>query len=234
MPRDDTTPVDAEILTCRQVHALPDDWGSGELRRLLADLGIDAGDAAEADLAELALMALGDLEPNQAGAAVLGAVFGDAMAPGVRANLAADLGGERPWEQLSDLSRQAGVFTATVLLQRAFPRRFGKPDAVRAEVALTVPTQESAALLVAAPAAVVLRALAPGLGPNSLVVRLYGEGLGGGDFPEAAHILWRGALRPDSDDPRRVVADVCGAQAFLGSLGEVASWRTGVVLVPDA
>ena len=232
MPRDETTTVDAEVLNCREVHALPGDWGPGQLRGLLADLDIDAGDAAEADLAELALMALGDLEPNQAGAAVLGAVFGDAMAPGVRANLAADLDGERPWEQLSDLSRQYGVFTATVLLQRAFPRHYGKPDAVQAEVALTAPTAESAALLAAAPAAVVLRALAPGLGPRSLVVRLYGDGLGGGGFPEADHILWRCVLRPDGDDPRRVVADVCGAHAFLRPLGETASWRVDVDLAP--
>ena len=232
MPQADLTTLAAEIISCREIHELPGDWPPAVLRSLLDGQEIDSAGTAEADLPDLALMALGDLEPNEAGARVLGLVFGEELAPGMRAQLAADLVNERPWEQLSDLSRQAGVFTATVLLQRAFPRHYGKPAAMRVEVALTAPADADAALLLQAPPAVVLRALAPGLGPASLVVRLYGDGLRGGDFPEAAQILWRHALRADPAAPRRVIADLCGAQAFLGTLGDAAAWSAEVALLP--
>ncbi len=230
MPQADTTTFPAAVRSCREIHELPGDWSPPDLRRLLGILDIDVEDSADADLPDLALMALGDLEPYPATAAVLEAVFGDTMAEGVRANLAADLGNERPWEQLSDLTLQAGVFTATVLLQRALPRHFGKPDALRAEIEFTAPSADDAAQLAAAPAAVILRALAPGLGPRSLVVRLYSDGLRHGDFPEAAHILWRCTLVRDEAEPRRVVADVCGAVAFLETLTAAGSWQADVVL----
>lgn len=233
MPRTLPTTLEAEVLACREIHELPGDWEPTALRRLLGELEFDPEGATGDDLLDLTLMALGDMESREAGAVVLGAVFGERLGTGARAGLAADLEGDRPWDESADLSRQRGIFTAVVLLQKAFPRFFGKPDATRAEVAFRAPTPEDAALLVEASAAVVLRALAPGLGPRSIAVRLYGEGLRGGEFPEATHILWRYSLKSDAQDPRRVILDVCGAPSFLGALEVAAPWRVDIELDQD-
>jgi hypothetical protein len=231
---DETASLTAEVIACEEIHELPGDWNAATLRALLAGLEFEAADVADTDLMDLALMALGDLDPHVAGMAVLEAVFADTMASGVRANLSSDLDGERPWENVADLSHQAGIFTATVLLQRAFPRSYGKPVATRVEVAFAAAQEPDAALLQKAPPAVLLRALAPGLGERSIVNRLYEESLREGPFPEAAHILWRRNLCPDPADPRRVLAEFFGAQSILGSLAGAAPWQVKVALEPDA
>ena len=230
MPQSDLTTITGEVLSCREVHELPGQWQPESLRALLAQLEIDFEGASDADLLDLVLMGLGDLEPDEAGVAVLQAVFGDSMGSGVRRNLASDLEEDRPWEDFADLSRQAGIFTTTVLLQKAFPRNFGKPDATRAEVAFGLPAPEDAAILVKAPAAVILRALAPGLGTRSIVSRIYAEGLRGGGFPEAEHILWQREMRIDPRDPRRVLGVFHGAQSFLGALDDADAWQAQVKL----
>ena len=230
MPQTEPTTLAAEVIACEVVHELPGDWDAAALQRLLADREVEAEGATGADLLDLVLMALGDLEPHAAGVAVLHAVFGEDMPAGVRANLASDLDGDRPWENFADVSRQAGIFSAVVLLQKAFPRLYGKPDATRAKVAFQAPTAAEAELLASAPAATILRALGPGVGPRSILNRLYGESLLAEEFPEAEHILWRGSLRIDDADPRRVVAEVHGAESFFGTLRDAASWQASVPL----
>lgn len=232
MPQPDLSTIEGEVLSCREVHELPGQWQPEALKVLLAQLEIDSEGASDADLLDLVLMGLGDLEPDDAGIVVLQAVFGDSMGSGVRRNLAADLEEDRPWEDFADLSRQAGIFTATVLLQKAFPRNFGKPDATRAEVAFGLSTPAEAAALAGAPAAVILRALASGLGTRSIVSRIYAEGLRGGAFPEAEHILWLREMSIDPTEPRRVLGVFHGAQSFLGALADADPWLVNVKLRP--
>jgi len=229
LPHSEPISLEAEVLNYREIHELPGDWGPEALLRLLTDLEVDVQGVDEGDLLDLALMALGDLEPDDAGVAVLGVVFGEGMSAGLRGNLAADLEGDRPWEEFADLSRQAGIFSATVLLQKALPRLFGKPDASWAEVAFRASSAAEAAIFLKAPAATTLRALGPGFGPRSIVTRLYAEGMRGGPFPEAEQILWRRTLKADPGDPRRVLAEVYGAQSFLGALEEAAPWQVKVI-----
>lgn len=222
--------LEVEVLASQEIHELPGDWGPAALQDLLADLEIDTAGASDADLLDLALMALGDLEPDDAGAVVLHAVFGETMSAGVRANLAADLEGDRPWEESADLQRQEGIFTAVVLLQQALPRQFGKPDATWAKIAITAPTPDDAEELARGNPAVLVRVLAPGLGSHSTVTCLYAEGVGAGEFPEAEHILWRRTLIRDHDNPRRVILEVYGSQSFLGTLEDAQPWQAKIKL----
>jgi len=232
LPHHEMTKLTGEIRSFQEIHALPGDWNPNALRGLLAELEIDTEGAAEADLLDLALMGLGDLEPHEASMAVLQAVLGGALSAGQRSNMAGDLQDDRPWEDTSDLSLQAGIFTTTVLLQQAFPKLFGKPDAARVEVVLKAPTPAQATVLCKAPPAMILRALAPGLGARSIVTRLYAEGVRGGDFPEAEHILWRCVRQVDPDNARQVVLDIHGARSFLDPLDDAAPWEASVQLEP--
>ena len=228
MPHKDQLILEAEVLSCGEIHELPGDWAPAALQSLLADLEIENDDVPESDLLDLVLMALSDLEPHEAGVAVLRTVFGNRMSAGVRANLASDLQEDRPWEEFADLSFQAGIFTATVLLQKALPKMYGIPDATLADCALRATTDKDAKLVANLPNDQLLRALAPGLGARSIVTRLYEEGMRGGPFPEAEHIIWRRNLREDPDDPRRVLLTIIGAHSFLAGLKDASPWQAEI------
>lgn len=232
MPHKDDLILEAEVLSCREIHELPGDWAPEALRSLLEDLEIETDDVPESDLLDLVLMALGDLEPHEAGVAVLRTVFGDRMPAGVRANLSSDLQEDRPWEEFADLSFQAGIFTATVLLQKSLPKMYGIPDAILAECAFRAKTAKDAQLVANLPNDQLLRALAPGLGDRSIVTRLFEEGLRGGPFPEAEHILWRRDIREDPDDLQRVILTIIGAHSFLTGLKDASPWQVEIDLNP--
>nr|MEE4267521.1 hypothetical protein [Candidatus Krumholzibacteria bacterium] len=87
MPHKDHLALEGEVLSFQEIHELPGDWAPPALLSLLADLEIETESVSESDLMDLAQMALSDLEPHEAGVAVLRTVFGDRMAAGVRANL---------------------------------------------------------------------------------------------------------------------------------------------------
>ena len=114
------------------------------------------------------------------------------MRAGVRQNLVHELEEDRPWEEFSDLSSQAGIFDAVVLLQEAFPTRFGKPDAVTLRARIEALHTEGRAWLVHSPAmpALLLRILAGGLEERAILRRLFETALRSDHFPEAAAILW--------------------------------------------
>jgi hypothetical protein len=230
MAHEDDLILDAEVLAFREIHELPGDWAPEMLRSLLADLETETDDVPESDLLDLAMMAVGDLEPHEAGVAVLRTVFGDRMTAGVRSNLASDLQEDRPWEDFADLSFQAGIFSATVLLQKSLPKMFGIPDATLAEVALRTATAKDMKHVLKLPDDQLLRALAPGLGARSIVARLYEEGIRGGPFPEAEHILWRREMIEDTEDPQLVVLKIIGAHSFLSGLKDADPWQVEIDL----
>ena len=109
----------AQLLSWIEIHELPDGWTPRQLLSLL--VGMDVDGVSENDALEMTILALQDLEPDEASDRVLEAVFGETMRPGVRRNLAHDLTEERPWEEFADISQQKGIFNAVVLLQQAFP-----------------------------------------------------------------------------------------------------------------
>ncbi len=137
-------------------------------------------------------------------------VFGDAMRSGVRRNLAHDLPEDRPWEEFADLAQQVGIFNAVVLLQQAFPRNYGKPDAVAISVNVATASARGLAWLDAPTPdpALLLRILAAGMDDRAVLRRLFHDSLSGTQFPEAAAILWHVVREPATATDRvfRMVA----------------------------
>jgi hypothetical protein len=135
----------AQLLAWTQIHELPSGWPPSQLLSLLTNLEVDG--VTENDALEMTLMALQDREPEEAADRVLEAVFGDTMRPGVRQSLSHELNEDRPWEDFADISQQAGIFNAVVLLQRAFPSEFDKPDALSVVVSLETASESGLAWL---------------------------------------------------------------------------------------
>lgn len=222
----------AEVLGYETVRELPDDWTPARLRSLLGQLDVDAADSSDSDLWGLVEMGLADMDHDEAAGVVLEMVFGDDMSPGVRQNLVPDLEDEIPWDTFADITMHSRIFSALVPLQRAFPRRYGKPKAARAVVRIETTNDDAAAALATSPADLLLRIAAAGMEASSKLTRLFGEALADGPFPEAGAILWRSDVARDADGRFSVV--LVSSEQWLGLLEDAPGWEATVrVEIPD-
>jgi len=190
----DVRVFELEILGSTVIHELPCSWPTASIRSLLRTLEVDGvDDVADDDAMELCLMALQDLGVDEASDRVLEAVFADRMRSGVRHNLISDLRDDRPWEDFAEIAQQAGIFEATVLLQKAFPREFGRPDALALRLRIGSESQTGRRWLDAPSpdAGLLLRIVAGAMDDRAVLRRLLGASLEGDRFPEARGILWR-------------------------------------------
>ena len=181
----------------------------------------------DAEVLDLTLMVLQDLEEQGAGELVLEAVFGDALSPGVRQNLVTDLRDERPWEQFAQIDKQAGVFTAMVILQQAFPQLYATPDALRMRVQITAAGEAGDRLLYGIPpASLLLRLLASGMPEDATLNRLFEDELAGRRLADAPHILWRTVRADDAaTGERRHGFDLYASWHWLEPLRGIAGWE---------
>ncbi|GAB3661342.1 hypothetical protein GCM10027594_31260 [Hymenobacter agri] len=186
-----------ERLTFATRTELPHSWQAADYRALLTQLNFDNPEALpEAELKEMAQMALTDLEPREAAVAVLTHLFPEELTAGQIDNLAHQMLTERLWEENPELPLHRGFYQATQLLHDAFNGTFPSVKAVEFQVKCTAANAADLAVFGAdaddraTAAAPLLRLLAAGLPANALLNRLYADHLAGGQFAEAASILW--------------------------------------------
>lgn len=222
-----------EVLESEEVHVLPGMWLPEQLHEVLLLAEYD-DPVDEADLLDMTLLVLQDLEEQVAGEIVLQAVFGDSMSPGVRENLVDDLRDDRPWEQFSRVNQQQGVFQAVVLLQLAFPRRYGVPDALRIRLKVAATDAQSSRWLSNTPTALLLlRLLASAMDDDAVLMRLYGQEMQDKGFPYAEAILWsvQTVERSEGSQGAVYVCDIFSAHQWLSPLAELQNWQG--VATPD-
>lgn len=176
--------IKVTIDTYSIAHTLPDIWTPADLRQLLALIDWeDIDELQDADLLEMTLMALQDIEHQHAGEHVLEQVFGKSMSPGVRQNLVDDLQDDEPWQDFSVVAQQHGIFVAVVLMHQAFPNRYPNPDTVKLRASFSTPVD-------ALSNAAALRLLSAGMNDSDVLMRLYEEELESGKFDDADGIIW--------------------------------------------
>ena len=179
------------IISISEIHSLNGAWDNNSLRRLLELAEADEiGDIADADLLEMSLMVLQDLGNQKAGELVLEAVFGDNMRPGVRQNLVDDLQDAEPWNDFAEIHQQRGIFVAVCLLHKAFPNRYGTPDALRLRARFLPLKSAEPTTLSSPPAVWLIRVLACGMDEHAIVHRLYETELKAGEFADAEGLVW--------------------------------------------
>ena len=214
------------VVDWTEIHRLPDSWPPERLRRVLelADFDDPVTDEEAMDMAQLALQ---DLDEQDAGELVLQAVFGDSMSSGVRQNLVDDLRDDRPWEQFSRVEQQAGIFESMVLLQQAFPNRYGTPDAVRLRLRIEPQDRQAVAWLQGDPSfGLILRLLASGMPDDAVLKRLYSSELASDTFAEAQGILWRiDVVDPPDAEQAAFELDVYASHQWLATLELREEWE---------
>jgi len=215
---------DVTVKGLKKIYDLPGSWSEADYRNLLGELEIDGvGDLAGSDLFDVLLMALQDLEPEQAGERVLAYKLRHRVSRGVRDNIVQDLlEGQRAWEENPNLYLHADIFAACLLLHAAFPRVYAEPDMMRLDLHLWAAGSAGKALLAAPPeAAFVTRLLADGMSEKSILERLFDEQLAGRDFPEAEGIVWRAEFSELSADGSEALLTVYSSRHWLQALADV-------------
>ena len=209
------------------VRDMPDSWSEAEYHALLDALEVDGtADLSGSDLEEMLLMALQDLD---AADAVLAVKIGDALTRGARRNIVQDFMDEqRAWEEAADIALHARIFEAAVLLQKALPKRFARPDILRLTMRLTAHNPRAEALLQKDPLpAFGARILADGMGEDSTLERLFDDSLESSSFPDAAGIVWHaGFSEYDAGPPAAATLTVYSSALWLRPMEEVETFES--------
>ncbi len=189
---------------------------------------LDFGDIEKLDKAELrdmCVMCLQELEPQAAAAVVLRHVLGDELKAGQISNIASEMLDEKLWEHYTEMSLHERMFKVGSLLYAAFPQSFPEPDAVRVKlevVAANAVGKES--LAHSLNESFLVRLLADGMDGGSVLHRLFDEQLAGKSFPEADTIVW--IVRTETMNPDTVQIDVTSSGYWLDSLRDTKSYES--------
>ena len=220
---------DVSVVELKKFCDLPDSWSDEDYRALLAELEVDeVDDLAGADLLEILLMALQDLEPEEAGDRVLAYKLQTRVSRGSRQNIVEDLLADgKPWEEWADLYLHASIFEACVLLQLAWPRVFPRPACQRLRLRLEALQKDGRELLRRPPEpAFVARVLADGMDEKSILERLFDEQLVAREFAEAEGIVWRADFDEVAADGSAAVLTVYSSQHWLEDIEGVDEFRS--------
>lgn len=181
------------VSSVKVVHDMPGTWSDDGYRKLLAQLEVDNVDGASSgDLLELVLMALQDMEPDDAADAVLAYKLQGDISAGARRNIVQDmLEGQKPWEEVADITLHSRIFSAAVLLHKTFPASYTQPDMMQVLLDITALVPEAKEVLSRPPtASFIARLLADAMDTHSILERLFDEQLVSQSFPEARSIVW--------------------------------------------
>jgi len=170
---------------------LEGDWTTADFVAVLEKLDIDgASDLQAAEAKEMCVLALSDLEPEEAAATLLTYKLGDELTEGQIRNYSNECQFEQLWEQSSEMELHRGMFAVASLLVQVNEQQFPTPDAVRVTLQVECSAEQADTLHRSLDPTRVLRMLSIGMDDDAVLKRLFHEQLDGGDFPEAASIVW--------------------------------------------
>ncbi len=187
-----TTEFNVRIVAFDILEQLPDSWQPSQFKAMLDDLDYgDTSGMSDAELHEMCLASLQDLEAHEAAEVVLRSWFGDRLRDGQIRSCSHEMLDEKLWEHYAEMSFHEDFFHVGSLLFAALPREFPTPDAVRIQLGVeggNAPGKEALSNPVLEP--FVVRLLADGMSDASVLHRLFEDQLVGGPFPEAESIIW--------------------------------------------
>jgi hypothetical protein len=203
-----------ERLTFTTLTELPNSWQNKDYKALLEKMNYDNPDGiSEAELKEMCLMSFTDLEPREAAEIALGYLFPEELNAGQIENLSHQMLTEKLWEENPELPLHKGFYQATQLLHDAYNGTFPATKAVEFRVKVTAENPDDLAIFAEAPAAPLVRLLAPGLPDNALINRLFSTQVAGDAFPEAPAMLWQ--LTPGEKTANSLTFDVVSSAYWL-------------------
>ncbi|UJF22733.1 hypothetical protein [Shewanella sp. OMA3-2] len=187
------TQFNVQVGSFGKITKIPNAWSNEDYHQLMAIMGLDDGlegmDAAE--LREMCMMSLSDLEANEAAKVVLTHLFDNELTEGKIDQLSHDMVGDRMWEEYSDCLLHERFFSAYALLREAFNGIFAQPTGVEFTVNVVANDIDDLHIFDESLSASMVRLLSSALTPDALLHRLYEDQISGYQFPEAAGIVWQ-------------------------------------------
>ncbi|MGO2235219.1 hypothetical protein B6N13_09165 [Marinomonas sp. UCMA 3892] len=181
-----------QIDSFHKISNIQNAWSHEDYRALMSimdfDDDVDKMDAAE--LREMCMMSLNDLEPADAAKAVLTHLFPE-LSKGKIDQISHDMIDDRSWEEYPDCLFHERFFSAYALLREAFNGIFAKPTGVELVVTVTAERVEDMAIFDESLHSSIVRLLASGQGDDALINRLYEDQIRGAKFPEAPGLVWQ-------------------------------------------
>lgn len=206
-----------EVLSFTTIQELPDSWTSDDYKALLINMDYEnPNEIPQAELKEMCLMSITDLEPSDAAKLVLEYLDQDLLTDGQIENLSHQMLTEKLWEENPKLNLHVSFFKATQLLYEAYNGKFPRAEAVRFQLKIIAQNPDSLAIFDQNPKAPVLRLLAQGMSDRSLVNRLFSDQLEGTSFPEAENIIWK--LDIPEKDANAIVFDIVSSAYWLDDI----------------
>jgi hypothetical protein len=203
-----------ERLSFTSLSELPDSWNNQDYKELLKKMNYENPDEIkEAELKDMCPMSFTDMEPREAAEIVLGYLFPEELNAGQIENLSHQMLTEKLWEENPELPLHKGFYKATELLHTAYNGTFPRAQAVQFQVKCTAENPADLAIFADAPAAPLLRLLAPGLSDKALINRLFSTHLEGPAFEEAKSMLWD--LKTMSQDANSITFEVVSSAYWL-------------------
>ncbi|MDB2414878.1 hypothetical protein N9W34_03815 [Rickettsiales bacterium] len=218
------------VLSLKKIYDLPGTWSEVDFRKLLEQLEVDGiEELSGSDLSDMAIMALQDMEPDDAADAVLAYQLQSCISAGARQNLVQDLlEDQRPWEEAADITVHSRIFAAASLLQKALPKTFTKPDIMKLVLNVTALTPEAKEVLLKAPEpAFITRMLADGMSESCILERLFDEQLFSHSFPEASGIIWQAEFSDiTSEVPPSANLTIYSSKHWLKAMESVSDFQS--------
>lgn len=185
------TSCHVSVVEFEELTKLEDDWNAADFTALLTKLDMDGGvklDAKEGK--EMCLMALSDLEPEEAASVLLTYKLEGDLTEGQIRNYSNECQFEKLWEQSAEMELHRRIFSVASLLAEINEQVFPTPDAIKIRLQIDCPANAATEFDAPIEAADVLKMLATGMDNNAILKRLFHDQLEGGDFAEADSIVW--------------------------------------------
>ncbi|MEQ9064052.1 MAG: hypothetical protein RIE58_07735 [Vicingaceae bacterium] len=183
---------EVDVLELKEVHEIPDAWNKGDFLKLLDKIEYeDANSIPDNELKEMTIMALSDLEPEEAAELVLEVRLGEKLTVGQRKNLSEELKDDRLWEEYAEISFHEELFNVGCMIHWAYPRIYPYPDIVRLKLGITSKNSESKINLQNPTASFLARLLSDGMNEHNTIFRLFKENVKGNSFPASEDIIWK-------------------------------------------
>ena len=204
-------------------------WNSDDYIAVLTALDVDgAAQIAPSELRDMTLLALQDLDPPEAAAALLNYRLGTRLTEGQIKNYSIESQHERLWEQSADLDVHQPMFAIASLLNSVNSMVFPTPDALR--VSLSVQCDDAPKLAVFSndmDRALLVRMLSAGMNDSAILIRLFGEQIAAGEVADADSIIWR--VNVDASEKTTLRLGITSSAYWLKALQETESfeWDSG-------
>ncbi|MDA3872502.1 MAG: hypothetical protein PF795_00885 [Kiritimatiellae bacterium] len=213
------TSVQIRIFEIEQSRRLPGSWNLAAFRHLLEVLEFEGAESlSDSEVEDMALMALQDLEAEEAMSLVITNFTDNLFTKGQIQNLCEEMKETAAWEEYSEIDHQRALYVCVDLLHDAFPRVYPEPSACRLNISLSGKGVSKAHASHPLTAVTLVRALGLCQADTCILNRLFPEQIQGAPFPEADSIIWD--LKIEESQPDTLSIHLHGSAYWFRGLEE--------------